>query len=189
MIVIKLGGSLYHQPDKLKSWLNKLSQLSETESVVIVPGGGPFADQVRVSQTKYGYDDTHAHQMALLAMAQFGLLLHSRLPKSQLLTDIKRPPTGLHIWLPSHQLTDEHITHCWDITSDSLALWLATQLKSSHLYIVKSCSIPADSLTALSEAGILDKAFANMHKTRPMKTTLFHVQDLAEFPSNGLLVS
>ncbi|HCC82688.1 MAG TPA: delta 1-pyrroline-5-carboxylate synthetase, partial [Methylophaga sp.] len=74
MYVVKLGGSLYHTAE-LKSWLTLLEQTALNESVVIVPGGGPFADMVRQAQQLHKFDDQHAHHMAILAMAQYGLML------------------------------------------------------------------------------------------------------------------
>ena len=45
MLVVKLGGSLYGS-QYVSQWLHQLAQL-KTQKVVIVPGGGPFADCVR----------------------------------------------------------------------------------------------------------------------------------------------
>ena len=43
--------------------------------MVLVPGGGPFADAVRAAQPRMGFDDRAAHAMALLAMEQYGCAL------------------------------------------------------------------------------------------------------------------
>ena len=48
MIVIKLGGSL-SQAETLVNCLDRLEQHYKNEAVVIVPGGGAFADQVRLA--------------------------------------------------------------------------------------------------------------------------------------------
>ena len=34
--------------------------------MIVVPGGGPFADAVRASQAEIGFDDAAAHEMAML---------------------------------------------------------------------------------------------------------------------------
>ena len=73
MWVVKLGGSLAHSPD-LNSWLDVFSDPSGIK-VVIVPGGGSYADEVRRSQKISGFDDDTAHRMAILAMDKFGLWL------------------------------------------------------------------------------------------------------------------
>ncbi|MET0081342.1 MAG: amino acid kinase, partial [Candidatus Thiodiazotropha lotti] len=71
MWVVKFGGSLY-DADNLKEWLRLFTDHS---SLVVVPGGGPFADQVRKAQTQVGFDDSTAHAMALQAMEQYGRML------------------------------------------------------------------------------------------------------------------
>nr|MBP9655021.1 hypothetical protein [Rhodocyclaceae bacterium] len=69
--VVKLGGSLAAAA-QLPRLLHELARLPD---LVIAPGGGPFADAVRRAQKERGFDDAAAHDMALLAMAQFGRML------------------------------------------------------------------------------------------------------------------
>ena len=71
--VVKIGGSLAGSP-ALSAWLGVLSHC-RNPGIVIVPGGGPFADEVRKAQWVSGFDDGLAHRMALLAMEQYGLML------------------------------------------------------------------------------------------------------------------
>ena len=78
MWVVKLGGSLLGTPE-LKEWLALLAKQSDGR-IVIVPGGGVFADAIRQNQKMGEYDDVAAHQMALLAMEQYGLVLKSVQP-------------------------------------------------------------------------------------------------------------
>src|SRR5580700_8482139 len=73
-IVVKLGGSFAYS-DYLRDWIEALAACAGR--VVIVPGGGPFADAVRSAQTRMGFDDGAAHHMALLAMEQYGRALAS----------------------------------------------------------------------------------------------------------------
>lgn len=186
MKVVKLGGSLYHHPVILKRWLEKFTQLSHTETIVIVPGGGPFADQVRTAQHEHGFDDAHAHHMALLAMTQFGLLLHSFLPNSERLIDIYSPLSRLNIWLPNHDLMAEPaIVQNWQVTSDSLALWLADKLNCDELFIIKCCDIHSYDVDTLSQAVVLDAAFPEMFRTTPIPTSLFHYEMVDSFPAHG----
>ena len=72
LTVVKLGGSLAFS-DALRPWLDALSQCAR--HVVVVPGGGPFADAVRAAQPRMGFDDRAAHHMALSAMEQYGRAL------------------------------------------------------------------------------------------------------------------
>ena len=74
MLVVKLGGSLLGSPE-LAQWLNVLAKFSDGK-VVIVPGGGLFANSVREAQQISNVSDAVAHQMALLAMDQYLSLIH-----------------------------------------------------------------------------------------------------------------
>src|ERR671935_1882325 len=74
LTVVKLGGSYAFSPI-LGDWLEMVAR--NAGNVVLVPGGGPFADAVRDAQPKMGFDDAAAHHMALLAMEQYGRALVS----------------------------------------------------------------------------------------------------------------
>src|SRR2546426_2358433 len=90
--VIKLGGSFAFSAD-LGDWIAAIAACAGR--VVIVPGGGPFADVVRAAQVQMGFDDRAAHRMALLAMAQYGCAIKSRneaLTLADSLDSIRRGP-------------------------------------------------------------------------------------------------
>ena len=78
MWVVKIGGSLSHDPS-LRLWLTELREVGGGR-VVIVPGGGDFADRVRQYQSEWQFDDLAAHNMCLLAMTQYGLMMQGVLP-------------------------------------------------------------------------------------------------------------
>ena len=78
LTVLKLGGSYAFSPH-LKDWLDAIAACAGC--AVVVPGGGPFADAVRMAQPRMGFDDRAAHEMAVLAMDQYGCALaHLGLP-------------------------------------------------------------------------------------------------------------
>lgn len=163
--VIKLGGSLGGSP-QLESWLEALA-LHGGGRVVIVPGGGPFTGHVRELQERHGFDDSAAHHMSLLAMEQFGLMfcaLKSVLVPAARDETIRNALTqgAVPVWLPRLMLTHQpEIPESWDVTSDSLAAWLARKLNASRLLLVKSCELPASGVTALDLKihGIVDPLF------------------------------
>lgn len=97
MRIIKLGGSLFHTPE-LKQWLELLDIASQNEGVIIVPGGGPFADQVRHAQRLHRFDDSAAHHMAILAMAQFGLMLTDMASQSRPFHYPQRQKPDVRAW-------------------------------------------------------------------------------------------
>ena len=185
MWVIKIGGSLLDSA-MLPEWLDGIA-LNCPGKAVIVPGGGVFAEQVRATQKLWQYDDRSAHKMAILAMRQMALLyqgLNANLLLADTLADIQ---AGLNrgrtvIWSPGPELyAQDDIASSWDVTSDSLAAWLAARLRADLLLLVKSAAIPAKfTLQQLSAAGLVDKAFAS-HLDCGLK--LLQRNDLQEFLS------
>jgi aspartokinase-like uncharacterized kinase len=167
MIIVKLGGSL-SRADTLIKCLNSVEQNYQGREVVIVPGGGEFADQVRLAQHHWQFDDKTAHNMAILAMQQMALLIKGLKDDffiARSVTDIRKQ---LHrqkiiIWSPDiAELQCAAIQASWDITSDSLAAWLATALSATELILVKSAAIDANlSLKQLAKQNIIDKGFCD----------------------------
>jgi aspartokinase-like uncharacterized kinase len=165
-LVVKLGGSLLRQA-RLGSLLALVG--AATRPVVVVPGGGPFADAVRETQAALGLDDATAHRMALLAMHQaaFALIaLQPRLVPAETLPEMRRAlATGMApAWLPSRLCARDHrIPQDWSITSDGLAARLAERLGAPEVLLVKSCPVSRDAgLAELTGAGVVDPCFAGI---------------------------
>ena len=146
MIVVKLGGSL-SQSDALIKCLNSVEQIYQGRAVVIVPGGGAFADQVRLAQQRWQFDDKTAHSMAILAMQQMALLikgLKSDFSIARSVTDIRKQllRQKIVIWSPDIvELECAGVQASWDITSDSLAAWLAKAAFSHGTYSGEVCQL------------------------------------------------
>lgn len=162
LLVAKIGGSLHDSPN-LARWIEALSRWPHR--LTLVSGGGPFADAVRAAQPRLGYSDEAAHAMAVLAMEQYALALASL---HQL--DLAATPeemAAIHargriaLWRASTMVsTAPDIAPGWDVTSDSLAAWLARQTGASALLLIKSVDVGADSaLQDLVSAGVVDPAF------------------------------
>jgi 5-(aminomethyl)-3-furanmethanol phosphate kinase len=162
--VVKLGGS-YAFSSALKSWIDAVAACAG--HVVVVPGGGPFAEAVRVAQPKMGFDDRAAHEMALLAMEQYGCALASlgagwRLAASAAaIQDVLREG-GVPVWSPTAMLREANdVPWSWDVTSDSLAAWLAGRIGAKRVLLIKQLEPPPGRLRAadLVADGIIDPAF------------------------------
>ena len=145
MWIVKIGGSLLGSPE-LSRWLEVLVKFSKGH-VIIVPGGGLFADAVREAQNLTNASDAIAHQLALLAMDQFGLLLAGMndglvTASSELEIAERGWQHRAMVWLPSQMiLADQSIPQNWQVTSDSLSAWLANKLGAEQLILVKSKSL------------------------------------------------
>ena len=140
--VIKVGGSL-SRGDGLQALCREIGRLAELYRLLIIPGGGSFADQVREADRRYFLGSTAAHRMALLAMDQYGYLLNQLIPGSFLTSDLSfedlPPESGMAaILLPSALIfAMDPLPHSWDVTSDSIAAWVARQVQCARLILLK----------------------------------------------------
>lgn len=165
MLVVKLGGSLLGTPE-LPAWLAMLATQSDGR-VIIVPGGGVFADAVREAQQSAGFDNATAHHAALLAMDQYGLVLQGLQPTlvtaaSELEIAERSWQHRAIVWLPSRMvLAEEAIPRTWEVTSDSLAAWLAQKVSAQRLVLVKHQDVTNEKtpISQLMTEGVLDVAF------------------------------
>lgn len=165
MWVVKLGGSL-GEDEALKHWLETIARFSRGR-VVIVPGGGRFADQVRNAQKRWQFSDHTAHAMAVLAMHQFGRMLNGLEPGLELAVGAESVKNALSqlqscIWLPDlNELEHAGIPTRWEVTSDSLSAWLASQINADRLFLIKSApknQLDKD-LPDLVKSGVMDGLF------------------------------
>jgi aspartokinase-like uncharacterized kinase len=164
--VLKIGGSLLESGAASRMMCELAA--APPGALLIVPGGGPFADAVRAAQKQHALSDATAHHMALLAMEMVGAVLASFAPgfvlagTSEEFTAAWR--RGLTpVWSPARMiLAATEIPASWDVTSDSLAAWLASRTGAARLILVKSCEVPAAKAgdpTQLASAGVVDPAF------------------------------
>jgi aspartokinase-like uncharacterized kinase len=162
-LVLKVGGSLL-ESGRLARVLSIVAK--RTRPVVLVPGGGKFADEVRRSQAEHGFDDAAAHRLALFAMHQMANVIATRSP--HFVPASSREEIGavgasglIPVWLPAAMAgEDQSIPKTWDMTSDSLAAWLAAWIGAPDVALVKSCVVePAATLEELGAAGIVDPLF------------------------------
>jgi aspartokinase-like uncharacterized kinase len=139
--VLKVGGSLAEDPASLSNLCQQLGVLVNTYRILIVPGGGKFADTIRKIDKTYKLSDVVAHKMAILAMDQYGFLLSDITPKayvSHSLKEVSNSAKGiLPIFLPSRLMfREDPLEHSWDITSDTIAAYIASLLDAEKLILV-----------------------------------------------------
>ncbi len=134
--VIKIGGSLAIYPEELKNLCSKLSIASRKHNLLVVPGGGEFADVVRAMDKRFSLSDSVSHQMAILGMDQYGLLLSDLITRSQLTNQFDQVQTifylhnKLPVFLPSgFMLKNDPLERSWNVTSDSIAVYIANRLR------------------------------------------------------------
>lgn len=164
--VVKLGGALL-RTDALNPWLDAIVAAGKRHSVVIVPGGGAFADVVRDLDQRWPMTPQCAHRLAIDAMglnAQVLADLRPELPVTSRWAELGRNKVGVEIWQPDGAAADQRLPHDWSVTSDSIALALAGYLSARALVLVKSLERIQGSRdsSALSEARVIDSFFPTL---------------------------
>lgn len=141
--VLKVGGSL-GTCRELSDLLSSLSELGPRHKILVVPGGGVFADAIRDYDQEFGLDENASHWMAILAMDQYGHLVSSLTPNSELvqgLADARRALSEgrVPILLTYNLLFQtDALPRSWEVTSDSIAAWAASLAGAQQLVLLKS---------------------------------------------------
>jgi aspartokinase-like uncharacterized kinase len=136
VIVVKVGGSLYDHPalgPGLRAYLDSLAPAP----VLLVPGGGPFADDVRHLDCVHALGEQRSHWLALRAMslaAEFvkALALRSEVSASRLSV----------LDALAFASDDDSLPHSWAVTSDSIAARAAFVYRAERLILLKSIDVP-----------------------------------------------
>jgi aspartokinase-like uncharacterized kinase len=140
--VVKVGGSLAACPEKLRNLCLKISEISKEHKLIVVPGGGEFADVVRRLDKRFHLSCNTSHRMAILGMDQYGMLLSNLIPSSITTSKFEEikyflDMGKLPIFLPSNLLLQEDpLENSWAVTSDSIAVYLAGRLKVTKVLLV-----------------------------------------------------
>jgi aspartokinase-like uncharacterized kinase len=150
--VVKLGGGVLPHPDHFDAALEAIAGMARTRPLLVVPGGGPFADAVRELDRRLAPADDAAHWMAVLGMDQYAHLVASRLAAAA----VVETPEGIRsslasglvpVLAPSRWLRDaDPLPHSWDVTSDSIAAWVAGQVGATELVLIKPPRARGESL-------------------------------------------
>ena len=141
--VVKVGGGLLSKAGALDLVIEALTAFGPRRRLVIVPGGGPFAEAVRTMFRRMKIGEDAAHWMAVLGMDQYAHALTARLPGAVLVEQepeiaAARQAGRLPVLAPYRWVrTADPLPHSWEITSDSIAAWLAGVLGARRIVLIK----------------------------------------------------
>jgi len=141
--VVKVGGGLLSKAGALDLVTEALTAFSPRRRLVIVPGGGPFADAVRTMFRRIKIGEDAAHWMAVLGMDQYAHVLAARLPGAVLVEQqaeiaAARQAGRLPVLAPYRWVrAADPLPHTWEITSDSIAAWIAGMLGARRIVLIK----------------------------------------------------
>jgi 5-(aminomethyl)-3-furanmethanol phosphate kinase len=135
LTVVKVGGGLARD-GALQPLCTAIAELGARHQLLVVPGGGQFADAVREHDRRFGLRPRTSHRMAILAMDQFGWALADLIPGAARRTDLGSVRDGVvSVLLPSALAID--LPESWSVTSDSIAAWVAGAAGAERLVLVK----------------------------------------------------
>ena len=140
--MVKVGGGLSAIPGALDQVAATLASAGGRLRLVVVPGGGPFADAVRRFGEQAPLSDDAAHWMAMLAMDQYAHILAERIPAplvdepGAVAASVGR--SGVAVLAPYRWMrAADVLPHSWDATSDSVAAFVAGALDAERLVLIK----------------------------------------------------
>jgi 5-(aminomethyl)-3-furanmethanol phosphate kinase len=156
LTVIKVGGSLFDWPElprRLTEMINARKAADREERLVLIAGGGPAAELIRTLDRVHGLGDKTAHRLALHAMDLTAVILAELLPGSVLVNSLDTLravcSAGPILVLASRLIIDEiersgldGLSASWDVTSDTIAAWMALHLGANRLILLKSAPLP-----------------------------------------------
>jgi aspartokinase-like uncharacterized kinase len=173
--VIKVGGSLFDLPElpaRLRGWLAQQPPACN----VLLAGGGAMADCIRQAHRLQGLDEETCHWLCIRVMSVTARLVAAMLPEAEVATALDAiiaancESSRLQMVDPlpvleqadaaSPLIKPRPLPHTWDVTSDSIAAWVACRIEATELVLLKSALPPvnADAVRA-AEAGYVDRYF------------------------------
>jgi aspartokinase-like uncharacterized kinase len=175
-VLIKVGGSLLTWPElpaRLTSFLTTGlgHDLYASKDIVLIAGGGPAADLIRMMDQIHGLGDLRAHRLAIEALDLTAKLLAEILPGSAV---VHRPEALRSIWnlgrlpilSPGKFLQDledqgvDPLPASWDVTSDTISARIAFYLGARRLILLKSRALPQGAgLDEAASLGFVDSMF------------------------------
>lgn len=163
-LVVKFGGSLLGSR-ALPSLLEVLAVNGPAAGALVVPGGGPLADEVRRLDRRFRVAASTAHWMAILAMDQLALLIADQAPAARVVADQAEAEAALQsgrlpvlapfAWMHAA----DPLPHSWAVTGDSIAAWVTSVVEAEALVLLKSVPGQRLPLTAGQAAGVVDGFF------------------------------
>ncbi len=186
-ILVKIGGKILENQNNLSSTINQLKTLvfkkKKINKVIILTGGGSCANFVRLVDKKLDIGDNLAHWEAILAMDWNCFKLHTKFPEITLFSELSELINYLNknskdrkiILFQSFSFlyNEDRLPHSWKVTSDSIAIHIASKLGLNQCFLIKDID------------GILDKDYKIVKELTIKKYQRFRkTKKIAVIPSN-----
>jgi len=162
ILVLKLGGSLFDVPGLSR----KIETLSNGRGspLWIVPGGGGFVEEIRRLDAIHNWPVQVSHRLALSAMSLTARMIaasHSQFDLVQSQAKCRLQPQRIKVIDIANWDEVETLPASWDLTSDSIAAWIADRFGSGRLLLAKSVDLPTPvpSLQMAADLKLVDACF------------------------------
>jgi len=171
-IVIKVGGSLYEWADlapRLRGFLDHL----RNHRVLVVPGGGRMVDIIRELDRQHALGETTCDDLALRALSVSARFLGALLGRSVVVESLEEcrgawerndmPILNCHSFLRATCERETGLPSSWDVTSDSIAAFVARRVGAQRLLLLKSTDdFTRGDWQQASRDGFVDRWFPRM---------------------------
>jgi aspartokinase-like uncharacterized kinase len=152
LVIVKVGGSLYDYLE-LRPRLQRYLASIKPANVAIFPGGGPWADAVRLLDQVHGLGEEASHWLAVQSLSVGAQFLKQLLGNvagvvtklsdcQKLWRDRKTAVIDPEAFARDDSRREDALPRSWQVTSDSLALQLARRWHFSRLILLKSTAAP-----------------------------------------------
>lgn len=142
--IFKIGGTVLENPIYLKNTFTQLHKLVEEnfiKAIIVIPGGGSYANFVREIDQELSIGDAIAHWMAIYTMNYNGYIIRQKYPSiilTENIDELKTADRAFSLFLPFKYLKKhDPLPHSWDVTSDSITLYIAHKLDLRECFLVK----------------------------------------------------
>lgn len=142
--IFKVGGSILEHPKYLKNTISQIQLLVQEkliQTVIIISGGGSYANFIRDLDKQLEIGSTIAHWMAIYAMDYNGTKIWQQYPSIKLTNnfeELKKKDYQISIFLPLNYLKElDPLPHSWDVTSDAITLFLTHKLQLEQSFLIK----------------------------------------------------
>jgi 5-(aminomethyl)-3-furanmethanol phosphate kinase len=180
-VIYKVGGSLLSLPDLSRRLCSVLEQpvsfagatRHERVKPLLVVGGGLVADVVRNWDEVHKLGDERAHDLALRSMSFNAHLVASVLKQARVVASRAEAAAA---WserkiavLAAAEFVDQEenasrdlLPRSWDVTSDSIAAYVALRWPVAVLVLLKSTALQACDPWAAARQGLVDSYFPGL---------------------------
>lgn len=182
--IFKIGGKILEDFENLNSTISQLTQIfneSLIQKIILIPGGGSLANFIRKVYNELKFTEELAHWMGIISMNYNGLELSKKFPKLEVIEDfdkLKKISKSFCIFLPYQFLKEnDKLPHSWDVTSDSITLFLAKELGLHECFLIKDVDGILNNKTQVIKE-ISASEFKKMRESRKLAEVKSNIEEI-----------